>query len=176
MAPKVNVSLAVSFELTNVFLYSIVENNVALVICCVPAFKNMWKKYVTESRLFKTLSSKIRRTRSSTGDGKGDDKGADKGDDKQGGPQLAQGYGLNRGNSKEPPYEQNSSSEKNLRRFVSHGQGAGSYESSSYSSRVVRIQGGSNDSNRTPDFADAGTSGIVRNFDITQEIQPEHAV
>ncbi|KAL7951824.1 hypothetical protein V8C42DRAFT_339731 [Trichoderma barbatum] len=161
---------------SQLFICIIVENNVALVVCCVPAFKNMCKKHIAETRVWKALMSKIHRR----GSNRGGDEGGGNADEKEGnrhygGPQYAQGY-LNRDNSKESTYENEIASEGNLKRFVSHGAGAGSYESSSYSSRMVQIQGGVKDESDMPELANAGSSGIIRNVDITQEVHPEQMV
>lgn len=156
--------------------YSIVENNVALVVCCVPAFKNMCKKHIAETRAWKALMKKIHRRRGDRGGNEGGDNNVEKGGDRHcGGPQLAPDY-LNTDNSKESTYENEVASEGNLKHFVSHGQGSGSYDASSYSSRVVHIQGGVKEENEMPESANAGTNGIVRNIDIMQEVHPEHMV
>ncbi|KAL6806622.1 hypothetical protein GGI42DRAFT_321698 [Trichoderma sp. SZMC 28013] len=161
---------------SQLFICIIVENNVAIVVCCVPAFKNMCKKHIAETRAWKALISKIHRRRSGRGGNEGGDNNAEKdGNRHRAGPQLAPDY-LNTDNSKESTYENEVASEGNLKHFVSHGQGSGSYDASSYSSRVVHIQGGVKEENELQESANAGTNGIVRNIDITQEVHPEHMV
>ncbi|KAM6477264.1 hypothetical protein HDV62DRAFT_373269 [Trichoderma sp. SZMC 28011] len=161
---------------SQLFICIIVENNVALVVCCVPAFKNMCKKHIAETRAWKALMKKIHRRRGDRGGNEGGDNNVEKGGDRHcGGPQLAPDY-LNTDNSKESTYENEVASEGNLKHFVSHGQGSGSYDASSYSSRVVHIQGGVKEENEMPESANGGTNGIVRNIDITQEVHPEHMV
>ncbi|UKZ76613.1 hypothetical protein TrVFT333_004320 [Trichoderma virens FT-333] len=161
---------------SQLFICIIVENNVALIVCCVPAFKNMCKKHIAPSRAWKAFISIIRRRHRSAGGDEGGDRDIEKGGNGRcGGPQLAQGN-VNRDNSKESTYENEVASEGNLESFASHGQGAGSYESSSYSSRVVQIQGGVKDENGVPELANTAANGIVRNVDITQEVHPEHMV
>ncbi|KAL7938507.1 hypothetical protein V8C35DRAFT_328564 [Trichoderma chlorosporum] len=162
---------------SQLFICIIVENNVALVVCCVPAFKNMCKKHIAQTRAWKALIACIHRKRSKQDDDKGPDRDVEKDGNRRcvGDPQLVQGS-LNTDNSKESTYEHEVASEGNLKRFVSYGQGAASHESSSYSSRVVHIQGGIRGENEMPELANAGASGIVRNVDITQEVHPEHMV
>ncbi|KAJ4861648.1 hypothetical protein T069G_02602 [Trichoderma breve] len=161
---------------TQLFICIIVENNVALVVCCVPAFKNMCKKHIAETRVWKAFISRIHRRRSGRrGDGRGGKDVEKDGNRHCGGPRLAQDY-LNTENSKESTYENEVASEGNLKHFVSHGQGSGSYDASSYSSRVVHIHGGTKEENETPESANTGANGIVRNIDITQEVHPEHVV
>ncbi|RFU81869.1 hypothetical protein TARUN_332 [Trichoderma arundinaceum] len=141
---------------SQLFICVITENNIALIVSSVPAFKTIWKQHITESNFFKTLTSRV------YGSGSG-----------SGGTRASKGYGLNKYASKEQNSKDNSS-ERSLKHFVSHGQGGGSYEFNSYSSPVVQIQGGSKDGK--PGFVTPGARGIVRNFDITQEVSPENRV
>ncbi|KAL7907121.1 hypothetical protein GGI35DRAFT_79155 [Trichoderma velutinum] len=180
LALRARVKLFGTLDLTwlesQLFICIIVENNVALVVCCVPAFKNMCKKHIAETHAWKALMSKIHRRRSNRDGDEGGDRDVEKGGNRHcGGPRLAQDY-LNTDNSKESTYENEDASGGNLKQFVSHGQGAGSYDSSSYSSRVVQIHGGVRDESGMPELANESTNGIIRNIDITQEVHPEHMV
>lgn len=136
----------------------------------------MCKKHIAETRVWKAFISRIHRRRSGKGgDGRGGKDVEKDGNRHCGGPRLAQDY-LNTENSKESTYENEVASEGNLKHFVSHGQGSGSYDASSYSSRVVHIHGGTKEENEMPESANAGANGIVRNIDITQEVHPDHVV
>ncbi|KAL6875001.1 hypothetical protein J3F83DRAFT_535429 [Trichoderma novae-zelandiae] len=190
IALRARVKLFGSKDLTwlesQLFICIIVENNIALIVCCVPAFKNMCKKYIAPSRVWKTLTSTIHRRRGSRDSGqdgrkdKDEEKGGDGANNRGGekrpdGHQITQGYGLNRDSSKES-YEHKDSSDKKLKGFVSHGQGAGSSDSSNYASRVVRIQGGPDREHQGAGHANSGSEGIMRDLEITQEVHPENVV
>lgn len=188
VALRARVKLFGSSDLTwlesQLFICIIVENNIALIVCCVPAFKNACKKYIAPSRPWKVLMSTIHRrhdSKDSDKDGHGDEeKGGgipnDRREDKRvGDHQITQGYVLNRDSSKES-YEHRDSMEKNSKGFVSYGRGAGSSGSSDYPSRVVQVQGGPDHEQGGTNHANNGPEGIMRDIEIRQEVRPEDVV
>ncbi|KAK1251931.1 hypothetical protein MKX07_007410 [Trichoderma sp. CBMAI-0711] len=188
VALRARVKLFGSSDLTwlesQLFICIIVENNIALIVCCVPAFKNACKKYIAPSRPWKVLMSTIHRrhdSKDSDKDGHGDEeKGGgipnNRGEDKRvGDHQITQGYSLNRDSSKES-YEHRDSMEKTSKGFVSYGRGAGSSGSSDYPSRVVQIQGGPDHEQEGTNNASNGPEGIMRDIEIRQEVRPEDVV
>ncbi|KAM0248269.1 hypothetical protein ACHAQJ_009510 [Trichoderma viride] len=142
------------------FISVTVENNIALIVSSIPAWKTIWKKHIVECKLYKTLTSKLR------GNSGGN----------SGGTHVSRGFGLNRPASKKRTPPEDNYSEKSLERFVSHAQGGGSCEFGGNSPPVVQIQGGSKDEHGKPDFENASAGGIVRNTDITREVHPDNQV
>lgn len=115
----------------------VVENSIALIIGCVPAWRAIWKKHITTSNCYKTLSSRLH----SNGSGHSDRQAANR-----------------------------NGSEKSLQRSVPRRENSAYEFGHYYPPPIVHIQGGIKDGHRNPDSADVRTGGIVRNFDITQEV------
>lgn len=88
---------------------------------------------------------------------------------------LSKAFGFNTTASKRQA-PKNNGSEKSLQRFVYHRENTGYEFGNYYSPPVVQIQGGTKDGHGRPDSEDVSAGGIVRNFDITREVQPDEQV
>ncbi|KAL6892880.1 hypothetical protein HDV57DRAFT_483248 [Trichoderma longibrachiatum] len=165
VALRARVKLFGEMDLTwlesQLFICIIVENNIALIVCCVPAFNNACKKYIAPSRPWKALMATIHRKHESMDSNKNGHRDEEKGGDAPkgrgednlvDGHQITPGYSLNRDSSKES-YEHNDYLEKN-KGFVSYGQGAGSSDMSNYSSRLAHVRASSD---REEEGTDANT-------------------
>ncbi|KAL6897096.1 hypothetical protein GGI43DRAFT_107489 [Trichoderma evansii] len=141
------------------FICVIVENSIALIVGSVPAWKAIWKKHIVTSNLYKTLTSKLH------GNGSGHSDGT----------HLSKPFGFNMPAPKgqAPKHD---GSEKSLQRFVSHRENTSHDFGSYYPPPTVQIQGGIRDGHGKPDSEDVSAGGIVRNFDITQEVHPDEQV
>ncbi|PTB68949.1 hypothetical protein BBK36DRAFT_2315 [Trichoderma citrinoviride] len=149
---------------SQLFICIIVENNIALIVCCVPSFNNG------------SHSSRNSGKSDHRYEGKGGYSPNSRGEVKRlGSHQIIQGYSLNRDSSKET-YEHKDSLEESNRCFTSYGQGAGSSDYIKYPSRVVQIEGGINREQTGADAANARSEGIMRSFEIRQEVHPEDVV